>query len=278
MSQIAARSLLFVPGDRPDRFAKAERSGADGIVLDLEDAVAPDRKAIARSSAVEWLAARPGFVRINAHDSGWHEDDLESLAAAHELTGVIIAKCESTTDVERVRTKLPQASIIALVESAVGVLQAPAIARSPGVDRLAFGSIDFALDARIRPTPDEPELELARSTIVLASRAAGLPSPLDGVHADLRGSYPLTRNSRRSWDRGFGGRLCVHPDQVDAVNAAYGPTDNEIEWAKRVLAAARHHEGGAFRFEGRMVDRPVIELARLYATDADSSVSSCRKS
>lgn len=264
MSVQTMKSLLFVPGDRPDRFSKASAAGADAIILDIEDSVAPQDKPRAREETAQWLSQRPGWVRLNARETEFHEDDLAALRSAPGLAGVVVPTCETSTDLELVRTHLPDVPLIALVETALGVEQAPRLARLPSVARLAFGSIDFALDARIRPTTDEePELDMARWAVVLASRAAGLPSPIDGVCADIVDDEALRQVSRRSYARGFGGRLCIHPSQVSCVNQAYAPAAEDIAWARRVLRAAEEHHG-AFRLENRMIDQPVIELARSY--------------
>ncbi|MFF9184256.1 HpcH/HpaI aldolase/citrate lyase family protein [Streptomyces misionensis] len=259
-----ARTLLFVPGDRPERFTKADASGSDGVIVDLEDAVAPAAKERARRAAVEWLGAHPGLVRINAVDSPWHVEDLAALAGARRLRGVMLPKSSTADQVAGVLGRLPMdIPLLALVESAQGVREAASIAEVPGVARLVFGSVDFALDADIVPSePDESELLWARSTLVVASRAAGLPAPLDGVHTRLDDEAGLVASSRRSRRLGFGGRLCVHPRQIDAVHRAWQPTDEERAWARRVLQAAEASDGAAVRVDGQMIDRPCVERAR----------------
>ncbi|QGV77026.1 HpcH/HpaI aldolase/citrate lyase family protein [Streptomyces ficellus] len=257
-------TLLFVPGDRPERFARAAASGAGGVLVDLEDAVAPDGKAPARDAAVAWLAAHDGYLRINAVDTPWHDEDLAALTAARRLRGVVLPKSATADQVSAVIGTLPVGvPLLALVESAVGVREASAIAEVPGVERLLFGSIDFALDTGISPSvPDEPELLWARSALVVASRAAGLPAPLDGVYTRLDDEAGLVAASRRSCRLGFGGRLCVHPRQVEPVHRAWRPTESEREWARRVLSAAESSQGAAVRVDGQMIDRPRLELAR----------------
>lgn len=261
-----ARTLLFVPGDRPERFARAAASGAGGVLVDLEDAVAPEAKARARDAAVAWLAAHDGYLRINATDTLWHDEDVAALAAARRLRGVVLPKSATADQVAVTARRLPEGvPVLALVESALGVREAAAIAEVPGVARLLFGSIDFALDAGITPSePDEPELLWARSALVVASRAAGLPSPLDGVYPRLDDDdeVGLAASSRRSRGLGFGGRLCVHPQQIEPVHRAWQPTDAEREWARRVVSAAGDSAGAAVRVDGQMIDRPRLELAR----------------
>ncbi|MEU5271566.1 HpcH/HpaI aldolase/citrate lyase family protein [Streptomyces hygroscopicus] len=260
----AARTLLFVPGDRPERFTKAAASGADGVLVDLEDAVAPGAKSVAREAAVRWLGTHDGFVRINAADTPWHAADLAALTAARRLRGVVLPKSSTADGVAEVLRRLPAGvPVLALVESALGVREAAAIAQVPGVARLLFGSVDLALDMDLVPSgPDEPELLWARSALVVASRAAGLPAPLDGVYTQLDDEAGLAAAARRSRGLGFGGRLCVHPRQVGVVHRAWLPTDAELEWARRVVRAAGDRDGAAVRVDGQMIDRPRLRRAR----------------
>ncbi|WP_030831257.1 HpcH/HpaI aldolase/citrate lyase family protein [Streptomyces hygroscopicus] len=260
----ADRTLLFVPGDRPERFAKAAASGADGVLVDLEDAVAPGAKTVAREAAVRWLGTHDGFVRINAADTPWHAADLAALTGARRLRGVVLPKSSTADGVAGVLRRLPAGvPVLALVESALGVREAAAIAQVPGVARLLFGSVDLALDMDLVPSePDEPELLWARSALVVASRAAGLPAPLDGVHTQLDDEAGLAAAARRSRGLGFGGRLCVHPRQVGVVHRAWLPTDAELEWARRVVRAAGNRDGAAVRVDGQMIDRPRLRRAR----------------
>ncbi|MEE1754445.1 HpcH/HpaI aldolase/citrate lyase family protein [Streptomyces sp. SP18CS02] len=257
-------TLLFVPGDRPERFLKAAACDAGGVLVDLEDAVAPEGKARARDAAVAWLAAHDGYLRINAVDTPWYDEDMAALAAARRLRGVVLPKSATADQVAGTVRGLPAGvPLLALVESALGVREAAAIAGLSGVARLLFGSIDFALDAGITPSePDEPELLWARSALVVASKAAGLPAPLDGVYTRLEDEAGLMASSRRSRQLGFGGRLCVHPRQVEPVHRAWRPTEAERDWARRVVAAAGESGGAAVRVDGQMIDRPRLELAR----------------
>lgn len=267
------RTLLFVPGDRPDRFEKAAASGADGVIIDLEDAVVPAHKDSARYSAIQWVTDHQALIRINPGETELQTADLAALqlASARSLTGVVIPKCESHDDVHRVHKRLPGVPVIALVETARGVQNAANLATADGVTRIAFGNLDFALDAHITPTPpDEPELELARSILVIASRAAGLPSPLDGVLTDIHDTDALTAASIRSRRSGFGGRLCIHPNQVPVVALAYRPTPTDLAWARRVLAADDTNPGTVIQVDGRMIDRPLLDLARAYLNDGQN--------
>ncbi|GAA2354421.1 aldolase/citrate lyase family protein [Streptomyces violaceusniger] len=263
--EFSERTMLFVPGDRPDRFSKAASSGADAVLIDLEDAVPADNKAAARAAAIRWLARHRSVVRINAPGSPWHAEDLAALAEAPALLrGVVLPKCSTAEQVASVIDHLPYGvSLLPLIESAIGLREAGAIAGLPRVGRLLFGSVDYALDTGITPSPpEEPELLWARSSLVNASQAAGLPSPLDGVHTRLEDKEGLATSSRRSRALGFGGRLCVHPLQVATVHRAWQPTDQEIRWARGVIQASSAGNGGATRVDGQMVDRPVLQRAR----------------
>ncbi|WP_411140211.1 HpcH/HpaI aldolase/citrate lyase family protein [Streptomyces sp. x-80] len=273
------RSWLFVPGDRPERFAKAAGSGADEVICDLEDAVAPEHKDAARRAVARRLAPGqrqgrtqgqgqgPGqgggsaFVRINGADTAQYAADVAALAGAPGLRGVVLPKSEQVDQLHALIAALPRhVRVIALVETALGVHQATALARVPGVHRLAFGSVDFALDVGAR---DEPEpLRYARSRLVLASRVAGIAAPLDGVTTRLDAPEVLAADARAARGLGFGGKLAIHPAQIDGINAAFGPTPREREWAERVLAAVREAGGSAIRVDGQMIDRPRVELAR----------------
>ncbi|SKU53340.1 citrate lyase [Mycobacteroides abscessus subsp. massiliense] len=252
-----ARSLLFVPGDRPERFAKAVDSGADAIVIDLEDAVAPDAKNVAREAAERWL--REGghaIVRINGSGTQWHADDV-ALAAACGCP-VMLPKARSASHVSEVVAELPPGTeLIALIETAAGVLAAPEICATDGVVRVAFGSIDLAAELGINPEEHESML-YARSALVTAAAAAGQATPVDGVTTTLNDAGLLLADAARAARLGFGGKLCIHPRQVPAINAQFSPSQDEVAWARQVSAAV---DGGASVVDGRMVDKPVVERA-----------------
>lgn len=265
-----ARSLLFVPASRPERFAKALQSGADGVILDLEDAVPADGKAAAREALAAGLAAfSPAqrtrtLVRINAAGTPWHDDDLRLLAgeAGQGLAGVMVPKAESAAALRAVGEALGAAArLVPLVESLAGLDAADALARAPQVARLAFGHLDFQLDLGMRCGPDERELAPVRFALVAASRRAQLPPPVDGVTTDTGDAGRLQADAGRARAFGFGAKLCIHPAQVAPVNEAFSPSAREADWARRVVEGARTHQGQAFSLDGRMVDLPVIRLA-----------------
>lgn len=254
-----ARSLLFVPGSSPQRFDKAARSGADLVVVDLEDAVAEPDKDSARESVLAWL--RDGgraAVRINAAESHHHDEDVSRLIGLPGLVAVMLPMAADPATLAGLRARLGgDVALIPLIETAAGLVRAVDIGRAPGVVRLAFGHLDFAADVDADTGPEA--MLLARSTLVVASRAAGLPGPVDGVTTVLDDPDVVRAEAQRSRRLGFTGKLCVHPRQVGAVNEAMSPDDEEIGWARRVLDAA---VSGVARLDGQMVDAPVIARAR----------------
>jgi citrate lyase subunit beta/citryl-CoA lyase len=253
------RSYLFVPGNRPERYAKALAAGADAVIIDLEDAVAPADTDSARQSLRGWLApAHPVLVRINSSDSAWFADDL-ALAGLPGVAGIILPKAEQAADIARLMQQGAPA-VLPLIESALGLHRALELARQPGVLRLLFGSIDFSVDLGI--TEGVEELQYFRSHLVLVSRLAGIQSPVDGVTTTLDDVPRITEDSRRARRNGFGGKLCIHPRQVAHVNAAFAPSLEEVAWAERVLQAVDNTDGAAVAIDGKMVDRPVILQAQ----------------
>ena len=258
---MAGRSYLFVPGNRPDRFEKARNAGADAVILDLEDAVPSENKAEAREAVAAWLSPEhPVYVRVNGAVTTWFEADLEAITRPG-LAGVVLPKAEDPHELAEVAARTPEeANLVPLLETALGVWNSRYLAEAPRVERLAFGSIDFQLDTGI--DREDEELLYARSRLVLASRVAGILPPLDGVTAALDDPDRLAADVERARRLGFGGKLCIHPMQIEVVNRGFMPAEAEISWAKRVLEAAEASGTGAVRLEGEMIDRPVIERAK----------------
>ena len=235
-------SYLFVPGNRPERFGKALASGADQVIIDLEDAVAPADKSAARDAIRTSLDPDfPAAVRINSADSEWFEHDL-SLCSLPGVAAVVLPKAASVADVARVRAA-GAPMVLALIESAEGLANARALAAADGVSRLMFGSIDFSVDLGIEG--DERELDAFRSELVLASRLAGIAPPVDGVTTAIDDTEVLRRDTLRGKRFGFSGKLCIHPRQLAIVHAAFLPSNDEVHWAMSVLDAARQAGGGA---------------------------------
>jgi citrate lyase subunit beta/citryl-CoA lyase len=260
-----SRSLLFVPGDRPERFDKAAASGAHEIILDLEDAVAPAAKAGARDAVARWLdGGRQAQVRVNGWQTPWFDDDLALLRTLPSATPMLPkADAESLA---AAAAALPQRHVVALLETARGWRDLRAVAALPGVARIAFGSIDFEAETGI--ADDGDALTAVRTQIVLESRAAGLAAPIDGVSLAFDDEDALRGQALRARRFGFGGKLCIHPRQVAPVNDAWRPSAEELAWAGRVLAAFQASGGGVTTVDGKMVDKPVVERARQILSEA----------
>ncbi|MEW7847917.1 CoA ester lyase [Massilia aurea] len=258
------RSYLFVPGNRPERFARAAACGADAVIVDLEDAVPPADKDHARTQVAAALdPSMPVVVRINAEDTAWFESDL-ALCRHAGVAAIMLPKAESIEGLERVaHVGLP---VLPLIETACGMAAVAALAQVKGVARLAFGSIDFQFDLGI--VGDDQELLYFRSMLVQASRVAGLAPPIDGVTVALDDEAQLIADTVRARRLGFGAKLCIHPRQIAQVNAGFKPTADEVTWATRVLAAASQANGAAVALDGKMVDRPVILKAQRIVDEA----------
>jgi len=261
-----ARSFLFVPGDRPDRFDKAVRSGADVIILDLEDAVSIEKKEGARDSVRQWLdQGGQALVRLNGADTHWFEEDAQ-LCRHPSLLGAILPKAEAGEALEQIAQICPA---VALVETAKAIRQLDAIAAVAGLARLAFGSVDLALDLGFSG-PDKG-LDPLRVDLVVASRAAGIAAPIGGVTVEFRDPAQVLSDARREAALGFGAKLCIHPAQVSPVHEALRPDASAVERARAIIAAFDAAGGGAAALDGKMLDKPVVEGARriLAATGRD---------
>ena len=278
-------SYLFVPATRCDRLPKALASGADAVIVDLEDAVAPPERPAARQALSAWLRsaahrgtatddaadARPGarlLVRINAPSAGELHDDLR-VAGLPGVDGVVVAKAERVEDLLRVGVALPGRVLLPLVETAAGLAEARALARAPGVHRLVFGSIDFQADLGL--DVGEEALWPFRAELVLASRLAGLAAPVDGVTLALDDPDQVLRDTLRARRQGFGAKLCIHPRQLEAVRRGFAPTEAELSWAQRVVDAAQAAQGGAVALDGLMIDTPVVLRAQAVLARAQTS-------
>jgi citrate lyase subunit beta / citryl-CoA lyase len=265
------RSVLFVPGDRADRFPRAAAADADAVVFDLEDGVDVSRKGEARRAVAEWLAAAPAsrtarFVRVNASGSTWQAEDLVWLAVVSgHIDGIVLPKAESPDDIERVAQSSPQSYVIPLLETARGIIGAAAIAAARArIPALLFGAEDFTAELGIPRTLDGEELLLARSQVVLAAAAIGADA-IDAVFVDLAAPDQLRQDAVRARALGFRGKMAIHPDQVATINDVFSPSADEVARARRLIEAAdaaRQQGDGAFRFENRMVDAPVVARAR----------------
>lgn len=266
-----ARSFLFVPGDRPERLGKALASDADAVIVDLEDAVAPEAKAGARASlSALWagLAAPERarlLVRINAAGSVWHQDDVQALPAWPGLGGLVLPKAECTQTLQGLAAACPGLPLLPLVETAAGVQGVQALAASAQVLRLVLGQVDLQLDLGLPTADSDAAWAPARWALLLASRCAGLASPVDGVTLAIHDAGAVLADARRSRQFGFTGKLCIHPAQLPALHQGLAPSPAELVWARRVLAAVtqvEHHGMGALQLNGRLIDAPVEAQAR----------------
>lgn len=255
------RAPLFVPADRPERFSKAAQSGADAVILDLEDAVTPEAKDRARAELSCEFTDLPIIVRVNQIGSSWHDADI-AVVRSHPFAAVMLPKAESPKAIEAMALMLPGIAVVALIESAAGLAAAREIAASPAVAQLAFGSIDFCADLGMAHRRDL--LSPIRFELVLASKLAVIAPPLDGVTAQLDDLSQTFSDAAEARALGMGGKLCIHPRQVSETRRAFIPSHTEIEWARRVLAAG----GGAVAVDGEMVDEPVRLRARAILGDA----------
>lgn len=255
-----ARTLLFVPGNQPKRFAKAAATAADLVVVDLEDAVPEEDKATARDTVAQWLSADGrAAVRVNSTESVHYQRDVTALVGLSGLRAVVVPMADDPAALAALHQRLGRdVEIVAMIETALGVVRAVQLASAPGVSRLAFGHLDFAAD--IDSSLDDQAMLMARASLVVASRAAGLPGPVDGVTTALDDPGLSGADAARARRLGFAGKLCIHPSQVGAVNAAFTPNVDEIAWAHRILEAST--AGGAVRVNGHMVDAPVIVKAQ----------------
>lgn len=273
------RSLLFVPATSARKVEKALTGAADGVIVDLEDAVATAEKSQARQDAAGMLGVHRGkitFVRVNALSTPFCYEDL-LMAAAAAIDGIVLPKAESAADILTVDWLLTQLETQAgkppgtleltpIVETAKGVAQATAIASaSPRIRRLAFGAVDLALDMDVDLDDDAGAINQARFALTLASRAAGLEGPVDTVFTDIADTAGLEGSARRARAMGFGAKACIHPAQIETVNAAFSPSAAELDRARAIVDAFDEAEAkglAAVSVGGIMVDYPVVLKAR----------------
>ena len=260
-------SFLFVPGTRPDRFIKALDSGASAVVIDLEDAVAPEDKENARTTI---RSAWSGFnseqkkrlvIRSNSPGSPFYAADL-ILAQELDVACLLIPKTESADEMNGAALILPNTALLPMIETAIGLDCLKEIANANQVIRLALGNLDLQADLGMICDPQETELQTARYQIVVASRLAQIAPPVDGVTPSTDDVARIQDDAERAKRMGFGGKLCIHPKQVNIVKTAFMPSDQEIAWAHRVIEADQNSKGGAVKLDGRMIDRPVVLLAQ----------------
>jgi citrate lyase subunit beta/citryl-CoA lyase len=266
-------NFLFVPGTRPERFAKALDSGAGGVIIDLEDAVAAEDKETARNAI---RGAWPSFtaeqkkrlvIRSNSPGSQFYSADL-ILAQELDVACLLIPKSESVDQMNGAALVLPNTALIPMIETAIGLDHLREIANANQVIRLALGNLDLQADLGMVCDPQETELHTARYQIVLASRVAQIAPPIDGVTPTTDDVVRIQDDAERAKRMGFGGKLCIHPRQVGIVKSAFMPSEQEVAWAQRVIEADKASKGAAVKLDGRMIDRPVVLLAQRTLTIA----------
>ena len=267
------RSLLFAPGSDERKLRKALESAADGIVADLEDAVAPDEKAAARDVVRRVLGTavtgtgRPAAVRVNGVETPYFRDDL--VLVSELAPDALVVPKASPEAVAALGSEGPP--VIAIVETAEGLRLAYETARSPRVVALVLGAADLGAELGLEPRSDGLEILYARSKVVVDSAAAGIRAPVDVVYLDLHDLEGLEEQARLARSLGFRGKACVHPDQVEVVNRVFAPTSAEVDWARRVVEAFEQGElagRGVVALDGTMVDLPVVERARRILAEA----------
>ena len=255
---------LYVPGDRPPIVAKALAAGADVVVIDLEDAVAPDRKDYARAATAELLSAsRPGVpvhVRVNALDSPWAADDLRALTPLTGVSGLRLPKVTSAEEVVAVAENTDGLPLFALLETALGIERAFSIATAhPALHGIALGEADLRADLGVR---EDSGLDWSRSRVIVAARAAGLAPPPQSVHPDIRDPEGLAASCARGRTLGFLGRAAIHPRQLPVIEQAYLPTIQEIEEAETIIKAAAEEAGAQALQNGGFIDAAVVTAAQ----------------
>ena len=275
------RTWLFAPGNHPRKVEKVFTVGADAVVLDLEDAVAVEQKTVTRATVVEALKARPkrasrGYIRVNAIDTEFCYGDLKEVIGPW-LDGILLPKVESAGQLQTIDWLLAQLEsacgmavggldILPIIETGRGVTAIDEIARSgTRVRRLSFGAGDFTNDMGMVWTADESELIYARSAIALASRAAGLEAPIDTVFIDLQDDEHLEKSARTALSLGYRGKLCIHPAQIEPVNAIFTPSAKEVARARKhveAFATAEAEGSASIQVDGYFVDYPIVEKAR----------------
>jgi len=253
-------TYLFVPANRPDRFEKARSAGADRIILDLEDAVPLDGKDIARAALIgaelDWSRV---LVRVNPSSTTFFEDDLRAVAAT-QAAGIMIAKAETAADINMVSQTIGRPiDITPLIETAKGLNAVDELLCTAGVSRVAFGHLDMAVD--LGCSTDWDGLVLARQTLVWRSRLHGKASPIEGVTPNIDDDQVFS-DTLLAKKFGFGAKLLIHPKQIAPTLRGFTPSDQEVTWAHKVLAALEASNGAAVAVDGKMVDKPVEDSAR----------------
>jgi len=288
MSQLN-RTFLFVPGNHPRKVAKVFEAGADAVILDLEDAVAVSEKAATRGvvrDALQRERACRAYIRVNALDTSLTFDDIDETIDAN-LDGIVLPKVERAADLEMVDwlianlerkrgIKAGQIDLMPIIETGHGLANVRDIAASPvaRMKRLSFGAGDFTRDMGMEWSRAETELLPARSEILLASRIAGREPPIDTVFIHINDDTGFEASTQTIRDLGFQGKLCIHPAQVPIANAALTPSQADVAWARRIIAAFNEAEAAgsaSIQVDGYFVDYPIVVKAERVVTIAEAA-------
>ncbi|MGP9558166.1 HpcH/HpaI aldolase/citrate lyase family protein [Psychrobacter sp. AOP7-A1-24] len=260
------KTWLFVPATRIDRVAKAFASGADAVIVDLEDAVAPEDKAPAREALQQYHNSadyQPVWVRINKASSEEFFKDIVLCQTMPNLAGVLLAKAEQISDIESVHqlTSLP---VIALIESAVGLYQVDSMAKAVGLTAFSYGFLDLCNDLHVQVATPAADIiaNQIRYQLILTSKVHQLSPPIDTIYPDFNNEVGLSNRVQLWSQMGMSGMLCIHPKQVAIVQQALQPTDKTLLFAQRVVEEYERSGQAVFEIDGEMVDAPVIERSR----------------
>ncbi|HEB9284872.1 TPA: CoA ester lyase [Campylobacter coli] len=275
-----AKSFLFVPSIYPERFIKALQSGANQIIIDLEDSVEEAKKEVGRKNIADFSSQcvknnDKFLIRINETQSAEFQKDLSLISTIKEsnsIVGIVLPKAQNYEDIDILsKFELP---IIPIIESALGVENLDDIARHPSVLALSFGSLDMTLDLNLQEGEGKNFiLNSIRTQIVLKSVKYNLLSPINGVYPDIKNIDGLKEDLLFAKSMGFGRSLCIHPNQVVPINEVFSPSAQQIAWAKEILSLRKNSNDIIFNHNGMMVDLPVIKKAEQILLDSNSNLS-----
>ncbi|MFW2176317.1 MULTISPECIES: HpcH/HpaI aldolase/citrate lyase family protein [unclassified Moraxella] len=268
MSKIPqSRSYLFVPAIDIHRVPKAFERGADTVIIDLEDAVSESVKQQCQHNLQTYLTsdtAKPVWVRVNAVGSDWFAQDIELVKHLPNIIGIVLPKVETADDIAQVHCHFPNTPIIALIETPIGMANVADIATAQGLYALSYGFLDICEKLGVRADSDAGQMvaNQLRYQLLLHSQINGLTAPIECVYPPFNDNDGLTERVKWWRDLGFSGMLCIHPNQVGIVNTLAKPTDEQLTFAKKVVAYYEQTGLSAFAIDGEMVDTPVIVQAQ----------------
>ena len=270
MVAASATNLLFVPADRPDRIKKALSAGADLVVADLEDAVVPEQKVVARQALADFLDTNSGVslaVRINSSAAAENSEDMALCERYESIAAIMVPKAEGPESLP-----VTAKPLLPLIETARGLVELPRVVRAQGVQRLCLGALDLCADLGLRfgDPGTNTILDYCRMQLLVHSVAQKLPAPMDSVHPELNDMEVIRSSAERARALGLTGMMCIHPKQVAVVKGAFLPDPEERAWAENIVRLANENNG-VFEFQGKMVDEPVIVRARRILANSPES-------